>query len=802
MEVIFKDMRYALRMLIKSPGFAAVAVLTLAIGIGANTAIFSVVNSVLLRPLPFRDPDRLVMLYENNQTKGHTRVPVAAPNYIDWRNQNQIFEQMAANWVTSFNLASGGDPERLRGARVSAGFFEMLGVQPIRGRVFSAEEDQPGRDNVVLASYGLWQRRFGADPGIIGKTVKLNGQDYTLIGVMPHGFQFPEQAELWTPAAFNNDSLSNRGGHFIYVLGRLKQGATLGQAQGEMATIARRLEQQYPDFNEGWGVDIVPLHEMLVGDMKQTLLVLLAAVGFVLLIACSNVANLLLARATSRHKEIAIRSALGATRLHLIRQLLTESLMLALLGGGLGLLLALWGVDLLVSINPDNIPRIQEIGVDRWVLGFTLLLSVFTGLAFGLVPAIQSSRLDLTESLKDSGRNLTASARHRVRSLLVITEVALALVLLIGAGLMIKSFYGLLQVRPGFNPEKLLTMEISLRGTNYSESDKRAEFFRNVLERVKNQPGVESAGVTASLPLSRNEHMYGLIMEGQSNTASATLPTSSYAAVSADYFSTMGIPLVKGRYFTEQDNKSGRRVAIINEALARRYFPNEDPIGKRLEITNGPPAQREIVGVVGDVKQSGLDKDVTAQIYEPYLQQPYSTMSLVVRGSGSPASLTGAVRSQVQVVDRDQPISNIKTMEQLVADSVAQPRLSMFLLGIFAAVALLLSAVGIYGVMSYSVFQRTHEIGIRMALGAQARDVLRMIVGQGMSLALIGVGLGLTAAFVLMRIMSSLLYQVSATDPSTFVAISFLLTGVAFLACYIPARRATRVDPMIALRNE
>ncbi len=800
MSTMMQDVRYGARMLAKRPGFTAVALLTLALGIGANTAIFSVVNAVLLRPLPLKDPDRLVMVVETNLSKGWDQFSVSPLNFTDWRDQNQVFEQIAASRNWAFNLTGDGEPERVRGARVSAGLFEMVGATPAQGRLFTAEEDQPGRGNVVLISHGLWQRRFGSDPEIIGKTLTLNSQSYTVIGIMPQDYSFPSRSEIWAPMAFSQSEQRNRGGHFISVFARLKDNVTVEQARTEMQSIAGRLEEQFPDTNKGWSANVILLMDQVVGDIRPALFVLLGAVAFVLLIACANVANLLLARAASRYKEIAIRNALGASRLQLVRQLLTESLLLSMLGGGLGLLLAFWGVDFLISISPENIPRVREIGLDRQVFVFTALLSVLTGIFFGVVPAIQGSKPDLTEALKEGGRGST-SARHKARSVLVVAEVALALVLLIGAGLMIKSFSRLQSTDPGFNPANALTLSISLPSSKYREPHQQTGFYSQLIDRVESLPGVESAAVSTSVPIAGSDYIFGFLIQG-SPTPPSDAPSANYYSITPDYFKAMGIPLKRGRYFTDADVNNTTRVAIINETMARRYFPDEDPIGKRLHITNGPEAFREIVGIVGDVKHYSLDQETTAQMYEPHAQNPFTSMSLVVRTTQDPASLAGAVRAQVLGIDRDQPVSNIKTLEQMVNDSIAQPRLSMLLLTVFAVVAMVLAAVGLYGVMSYSVTQRTNEIGIRMALGAKQTDVLRLVVGQGMMLAVIGVGIGLAASFVLTRFLATLLYTVSATDPLTFAGLSLTLTAVTLLASFIPALKATKVDPMVALRYE
>jgi predicted permease len=641
-EDVAQDVRFGLRTMLKNPGFTVVAVITLALGIGANTAIFSVVNAVLLRPLDYEDPDRLVMVYENNWQKGWTRFAVAPGNFATWREQNQVFEQIAAFTGSSFALVGKGDPEQLQGTRVSANLFALLGAKPALGRAFLPEEDQPGGERVVVVSHRLWQRRFAADPGLVGKPLTLNGQSYTVVGVMPAGFLFPNpRTELWVPVAFSADDLGNRGGHSVVAIARLKPGVTVEQAQTEMNAIAARLEEQYPETNAAWGVWVTLLGEQVVGDVRPALLALVCAVAFVLLIACANVANLLLARAAARRKDVAVRAALGASRSRLVRQLLTESILLSLLGGSFGILLAAWGVGALVSLGPTNIPRLSQVEIDGRVLAFAFLISLATGIIFGLVPALQASQTDLSESLKEGGRSSSAGVgSQRLRRLLVVAEVALSLVLLVGAGLMIKSFVRLSEVDTGFDSQNVLTAEIALPQSRYDDSQQQAAFFRQVLARIEALPGVESVGAATPLPFT-GDSLYSFIIEGHPTD---NVPSANYYAVSSDYFGTMGIPLLKGRFFTEADTAESPGVAIINETMARRYFPDEDPIGKRMNITNGPPLLREIVGVVGDVKQYGLDTTSPAQMYEPYLQRPSPGMTLVVRAASEPAGLTNAVR--------------------------------------------------------------------------------------------------------------------------------------------------------------
>ena len=801
MNTLLQDLRYGIRMLLKNPGFAIVAVIALALGIGANAAIFSVVNAVLLRSLPYNDPDRLIVLRENKPPQ-FPEFSVSPGNFLDWEKQNTVFEKLAAIRGFSYNLIdSGSEPERLRGARVSAGLFEMLGVKPATGRTFVAEEDQPGHDAVVILSNKLWQRRFGADPNIIGKAITLNGSSYAVIGIMPPTFQFPDrETELFTPAAFDADQAKQHGSHYISVVGRLKPGVTLEQAHTEMNTIAARLAQAYPDSNTGWGVTLFPMQEYEAREIKPALLLLLGAVALVLLIACANVANLLLARATARQREIAIRTALGASRWRVIRQLLTESILLSLVGGGMGLLMAVWGIDFLLALAPEDLPRGQGGTLDARVLGFTILITLLTGVVFGLAPALQASKPNLNETLKEGGRGL-AGGHHRVRSSLVITEVALALVLLVGAGLLIRSFMRLQQVDPGFNPENALAVSVSLPAKKYAEDEQQAAFFKQLIEKVSALPGVVAVGATQSVPI-QGDYVLGFNIQGRPPDAPGQEPSTNYYAVSPGYFKAMGITLLRGRLFTEQDKKDAPPVALINETMAKKFFAGEDPIGKGINVTNGPEKFREIVGIVSDVKQYGLDQPTPVQTYEPYPQEPFSGMTLIVRTEGNPTVLSEGIRKEVLSIDKDQPVSRVRTLEQIVSESVAKQRFSMLLLGIFAVVALILAAVGLYGVMSYAVTQRTHEIGIRMALGAQQRDVIKLVVGQGMLLALIGVGLGLVASLALTRVMTTLLFGVGATDPLTFLTIPALLIGVALAASFVPARRAMKVDPMIALRYE
>jgi predicted permease len=800
---LLQDTKYGARMLRKSPGLTGVAVLSLALGIGAISTIFSFVNGIMLRPLPYQEPERLVLLDETAFKQGVASMSVSFPNFLDWREQNHSFEDIACYQADGFIIGGGAEPELVMAAFVNQGLFEVLGVAPILGRTFTADEDQPDHDQVVILSHSLWQRRFGADPNILGQTLLLNNRSRTVIGVMPKGFQFPEVAEAWGPLALNT-KLWTRTDHGLLAIARLKRGVTIEQEQAEMISIASNIEAQNPITNEGLSVNVIALRAGLVGDYKKALLILLGVVGFVLLIACVNVANLLLARATARQKEIAIRAALGANRRRIFRQLLTESLLLGLISGALGLVLALWGMDLLLAAIPIDIPFWMKFDLDGRVLGFTAACSLLTGFVFGTAPALEASNPDLNETLKEGGRSGAAGGRHRLRSLLVVAEIALSLVLLVGAGLMMRSFVSLQNVNAGIKPEGVLTMYIALPGAKYREPEKRIAFFGQLLERVRAIPGVQSAGTNSGLPLAGNNWGRSLTVEGYPVLSVGEAPTINHCLISPNYFSAMGITILKGRDFDERDTREATKVTIVDERLAREYWPDEDPIGKRIRF--GPPEDNEpwhtIVGVVGEVKHQRLDASTRESVYLPFAQKPISKSSLAIRTSGRPESLIAAVRSQVRELDPDLPLIRVMPMTEIVARSVWQPRLYTALFGVFAAVALILATVGIYGVMSYAVTQRTREIGLRMALGAQRQDVLKLVVGQGVLLATIGVGVGLVAAVALTRLMSSLLFGVTATDPITFAAVSVLLAGVALGACFIPARRATKVDPMVALRYE
>jgi len=799
-------------MLLKRPGFTVIVVLTLALGIGANTTIFSAIDAVLLNPLPYKNPERLLVVWETNKQLGPEmwdRNEAAIGNFLDWRSHNQIFDQLGALFDTDMNLTGAGEPQRIKSCVVTTNFFQVLGVQPMLGRSFLPEAETPGSPFTVIISHDLWQRQFGSDPNIINKSLTLNAHQVAVIGVMPPGFelQFPtsKHVDMWVPMVIDvaDPDYHDRSNNFLYTVGRLKQGVSPEQAQAEMNLIASQLQQQYPETNADKGVRVVPLQKQLVGKVESYLYMLFAAVGFLLLIACTNVAGLLLSRVTARHKEVAIRIAVGASRWRLIRQLLTESLILSVLSGLFGLLLAYGGVKLLLALTPSDVPRLHEIGLHVPVFLWTLTISIVTGVLFGLAPAIQASRPDLNQALKESsGRN--PGGFQGLRNLLVVSEVAVALLLLVGAGLMTKSFARLQQVDPGFEATNVVSMNIALPTSKY-RGPQINNFYDQLIERIKNLPGVKSVAGINPLPLSNSNVSYRFVVEGAPFVPLADRPYAGVRVVTPDYFQTMSIPNLKGRSFTEQDRENTPSVIIINEALASRYWPNQDPIGKRLgflEEDSGKQVWREIVGVVGNVRHKALEIEVMPEAYFPYKQSPANFMSLVVRTASDPVSMVPAIRSQVLSVDKDQPVSDVMTMEQRVAKSVASRRFVMLLLGSFSVLALGLAAVGIYGVMAYLVIQRTQEIGVRMALGAQKRDVLRLVVGKGMALAVIGAAIGLVASLVLTRLMRSLLFEVTPTDWFTFVIVSVVLLTVALLACYMPARRATKVDPLVALRYE
>ena len=800
-EDLWQDFRFSLRSLLKRPGFTAIALLALALGIGANTAIFSLVNAVILQPLPYRDPDRLISVYgtRNRSTQGS----VGPTDFLDYRSQNKTFEQFAASgsMMLPMNLTGSGEPERLNASIITGNYFDTFGVRPALGRGFSLENEKTGQDHVTVLSHAFWQTRFGGDPNIVNKTINLDGKAYEVLGVMPAEVVLPQPAQLWVPINFDADpEMKMRNARFLRGIGRLKEGVTLDQAQTDTDLIAAQLEQQYPDSNTGWSLRLIPLREILVGGSRTMLFILFGAVGFVLLIACANVANLLLVRAAARQKEIAMRTALGASRLRIIRQMITESLLLAIFGGALGALLAVAGVKLLVSLGEDNIPRTANVKIDATVLAFTLLISLATGLLFGLAPAIRTMKENLVDALKDGIRGGSeATVKNRTRSLLVVFESAIAVMLLIAAGLLIRSLVALQNVDPGFDPNNVLTLRVDLPRQKYNTPEKASNFFEQLETRVAGLPGVEAVGLITDLPLSGEARDMPYRVEGR--PATSDIAFVDFRRVNKNYFSAMRIPLRRGRNFTEQEVRQSDKAIVVSQAFVDSVFPNEEALGKRLIIWSGIRNEPyEIIGIVGDTRYQSLQGEPSATMYVPTRELLF--VNLVIRTQGDPLSLVGGVRKEVNALDPDQPIAAIRPMTEWVSMSAAGARYRTTLLGLFALLAMILAATGIYGVMSYSVAQRTQEIGVRMALGARPFDVLKLVVRQGMILALIGVVVGLAGALALTRVMSSLLFEVTERDPITFVVVAALLIVVAFIACFVPARRATKVDPLVALRYE
>jgi putative ABC transport system permease protein len=815
MWTILQDVRYALRQVRKGPGFAAVIVITLALGIGANTAIFSVVNAVLLRPLDFKDANRLVRVWHVPPAKsfpGMTTFSVSAANYLDWEKQNHVFDNMAIYSYHGFTVTDGNEPEQVDASAVSSGFFATLGIQPMLGRVLSQEEDQPGRSHVVVLSYRLWKEHFGANPDIVGRNINLDGEGYLVAGVMPASFRFPDFAQMWTPMAWTDKERAVRGEHHSIVIARLKPGVELTQAQAEMNTISGRLQQLYPEDDKGWGAIVVPLHDDLVADVRPALLVLLGAVAFVLLIACANVANLALAKSFSRQKEIAIRTALGATSARVLRQILTETVLLALAGGALGLANAHFAVRLIVAFLADKLPRSIDVGLDSQVLVFTAIISVVTGIVAGALPAWRLTRRNVNEALKQGlGRTDADSSGQRTRSILVVSEVAFSLLLLVGAGLMIRSFQKLRGVNPGFDSRNVLTMTAMVPRAKFASPSQQISFFELVLQRVKALPGVESAGVIDDIPLNENGSHQPIAIEGRPAVPMSEQPEVDVRLISAGYMSALHIPILRGRDVSNTDVAGRPAAVLISESMARQFWPGEDALGKRLTLTFFPDAVREVVGIVGDVKLDSLDQTrPSATLYFPLDQVSVSStggwssfpMTLVVRSAASSTGMVSSVSNAVHQVDPEIPLRDILAMDDLVTSSLSQQRFNMLLLGAFAGLALLLAAVGIYSVLSYSVKRSVREIGIRLALGAQVADVLRMVVFEGMKPTLIGLAVGTAGALALGRVLSSLIYEVRPTDPITFLVVAALLAAVALVASIVPAYRATRVDPMVALRYE
>ena len=816
MDSLLKDIRFGMRGLMKRPGFTAVAVITLALGIGANSAIFSVVNAVLLRPLPFKDPDRVMVVWERRENSGRANLTLSGHEYAAFKERTNVFEALTLIQPNGYNLTGRGDPVVVDVGEVSTEYFAVVGAPPLLGRTFAPGEDQQGGAKVVVLSHELWTQRFGSDPNVVNQTIRMNDQSYTVIGVMPELELMPN---VLVPIDMRGE-LRKVGKHSHQVIGRLKPGVTLDQAQAELAHVAQQVQQEFPDANRGHGVQVEPLHEVITGSAQLPLFTLFGAVGFVLLIACANVANLLLSRAASRQREMAIRTALGAGRWRLIRQTLTESLLLGIFGGGVGLLAAVWLVTLLSKITAVDIPRLDKISIDSRVLLATFGFSILTGLLTGIAPAWRTSEPRLSQWIKDGIRGSMSPGRRRISSALVVAEVALAVVLLVGGGLMLKSFVQLMRVDPGFEPNQVLRLDFALPGLKYRQPQQQTAFYNELLGRLQSLPGVESVGATTQTPLSPGDNWTGFAIEGRPEPPQGNLQQAAIRSVSDDYFRTMQIPLRKGRYFNNSDARvalplirwfeqqpfperfnepQAAPAVIINETMARLYFPNEDPLGRRLKILYSP--WLTIVGVVGDVRHMGLNTPPNPEMYMSHLQEPQSTMAVMARTTGDPLQLASAAREQLKAMDRDLPVT-VKTMDQIFSNSLAGQRFNTSLLGVFAAVALLLAMIGVFGVINYSVAQRTHEIGIRIALGAQRGDVFKLVVGQGLLLALIGVGVGVAGAVVVTRLIEGMFYGVSPTDGPTFVAVSLIVTMVAFLACYLPARRATRVDPLVALRYE
>ena len=816
-ETIVQDLRNALRMMRSSPGFTAVAMLTLALGIGANTAIFSVIDSVLLRPLPFEDPAGLVMVWENNSQHPNPHNTVSPPDFLDWQRRNSVFSEMAALFDQRANLTGNGAPQEVVLQDVSANFFSVLGVSPILGPGFTAENGKPGHDDVLVLSYGFWKERFASDPGIIGKAVVLNGHPQTVVGVAPRDFTWfikdgsftGAKPQMWTPFIFPASFSDRKGvGRFLTVVARLKPGATAPQAQSQMNTIAARIAEEYPDFNGYWGANVVTVREQISGDLRPALLILFGAVAFVLLIACANVSSLLLARAAAREREIAVRTAIGASPWRIARQLLTESVLLALIGGGIGVALAVWGTNLLLAASPENLLDLRSIPIDWRVLAFAAGATLLAGLLFGFLPSYISAHSGISETLKEGGRGSSAGKRRQfARSAFVVAQMCLALVLLAGSGLLIRSFVRLVGVDPGFDASHLLTFKVSLPSSKYGKDPACLAFFRQLLARISALPGVRSVSMNTFPPFSGLGSATGVHVLSQPERSLMDLPVAAVRVIGKDYFPTMQIPLHSGRTFNDQELTEERHVVIINQAFADQYLKGVNPLGqkaviymKSLEESKNTPS--EIIGVVGDVRQMSLDTPAEPTVYWPHPELVVSEMTIVVRTTNDPLTLVSAVRSELQQIDPEQPMAAIATMDQLLAGSLSRSRFTMLVLGVFAALALVLACVGIYGVIAYSVTQRTQEFGIRMALGANPRDVLRLVLGQGTRLTLLGIGFGIVAAIIVTRLMATLLYGVSATDPLTFTAVALLLALVALAACYIPARRATRVDLIVALRYE
>lgn len=815
MKGLFRDVRYASRFLLRQKGFTAVVIITFALGIGATSTVFTILNALLIRPLPYRDPDRIAIVWESWAQKGLNQIPVLNPDFLYWRENAAAFEVLAAFQNKDFNLTGRDDPERVSGARVSDGFFRTLGVGPSLGRSFQPEDDRTGNDRVVIISHRLWQRRFGSDPEILDTQITLNDESFTIIGVMPRDFRFSVQwsmaglifpnVELWVPLALSSAEMASRSGHDLTVVGRLKDGITIEQAQADMDRVVGGLQKEQPEFNSGIGASVIPLHSQLVGDVRPSLLVLSGAVALVLLIACANVANLLLSRAATRQKEVAIRAALGATHGRLVGHLLTETVLLALTGGGFGLVLAVWATGVFVAISPTELGRANAISVDMSVVGFTFCVSVLTGTVFGLAPSWQASSTNLSAMLKPGfGGGSSRPVRRKLRSILVVTQTAVLVVLLISTGLVVRSFIRLQSVDPGFDPDNISTAGLSLPASRYPQASQQARFFTNVLTEIESLPGTQAAALASNLPFEESWEIL-FTVEGQEPASVRETPVASSHAISPNYLNLMGIALVKGRSFTQQDTETSDKVVIVDENLAQRYWPGDNPINKRIRrgAWQSSTPWLTVVGVVKSVRQYGLDKDPKPEIYLPYQQNPRATMSVLLKSDISlPEHFATAIRQAVQTVDKNQPIYSVRTMRQIISDSTAPKRFSLVTFGVFALIALILASVGMYGVVSYYAAQRTQEMGLRMALGARPADILKLVVGHGLRLALAGIAVGVIASIAATRVLSSLLYGVRATDPAVFLGVTALLIGVALLASYVPARRASRTDPLLVIRYE
>ena len=811
MNDTLQDIRYGIRLCLRAPGFTLIAVLALALGIGANTAIFTIVNAVLLEPLPFRDPSRLVVMWETNARRAGRPNTIAPSNFVRWQERATAFERMAPFYDYRINLTGSGEPEELIGMDVTPDFFPTLGVSALAGRIFAADEGPQGRDAVAILSYSLWQRRFGGDTGLVGRTIQLNGRPITIVGVMPADARLfikrwsltGRPAELWMPFAFTPASRTPRG-RYMSAIARLKPGVTLSEAQAQMTTIASGLTKEFPEFDTGWGAALVPMHREISGDLRPALLVLTGAVGFVLLIACANVANLLLARSATRQREMAIRTALGAGRGRIVRQLLAESLVLCVLGGGLGLLVAQWGLDALLAISPPELVDLGSVTLSYQALAFTAAVSLLTAIACGFAPAFEGSRREVQEALKDGARQVGAGVRHRrIRQAFVVAEIALAVVLLVGAGLMLRSFGTLRGASPGFDSHNVLTARLTIPTRRYPDDSTRIQFFSNLVARVSALPGVASAGAVSYLPLAGPGAGTNFSIVGQPPPLPGQSPGTDVSVCDNGYFRAMKIPLLKGRFFSEREMREKANVVIVNESLVKKYFPNEQPLGKSLVIAmNDPQVPTEIIGVVADLKFSDFATEPRPMTFWPHPQLAYSAMTLTIRTASDPGSFGPLVEREVRALDKDQPVADVRTMDQWVARSLSQARFSSTLLTVFAALALTLAAIGIYGVMSYAVSQRTPEIGIRLALGAEASDILGMIVGNAVRLAAIGLAIGVVLSLALSRTLTSLLYETAGTDPVTFAAVVGVLGGVAIAASYFPARRASKIPPVEALRAQ